>query len=152
MTHATSPWRAAAVMTLAGGLAFWMANVAISLTPLAAAYRAAFSIPYWPMTAAALVGGLILAGGVSGLLLRFPERVPGGNPIVKAMILACLAMGVVEAFSLMVDAGRLSIFHLIGAGLNMPRFLALGATIGWVCRPLTGRPRGGLDQVAGSVR
>lgn len=152
MTHPLSSWRAAAVMTLAGGLAFWVANVAISLTPLAAAYRAAFSIPYWPMTAAALVGGLILAGGVSGLLLRFPERVPGGNPIVKAMILACLAMGVVEAFSLVVEAGRLSIYHLIGAGLNVPRFLALGAAIGWLGGILTGRPRDVLGQSAGSVR
>lgn len=151
MTHPPSSWRAATVMTLAGGLAFWTANVAISLTPLAAAYRAAFSIPYWPMTAAALVGGLILAGCVSGLLLRFQDRVPGNKPIVKAILLALLVMGVIEAFSLVVDAGRLSLFHLIGAGLNVPRFLALGATIGWLCRPLTRRPRDVMDRIAGPV-
>lgn len=151
MTHPPSSWRAATVMTLAGGLAFWTANVAISLTPLAAAYRAAFSIPYWPMTAAALVGGLILAGCVSGLLLRFQDRVPGNKPIVKAILLALLVMGLIEAFSLVVDAGRLSLFHLIGAGLNVPRFLALGATIGWLCRPLTRLPRDVMDRIAGPV-
>ncbi len=152
MTRTTSSWRAATLMTLAGGLAFWTANFAISLTPIAAAYRAAFSIPYWPMTAAALVGGLILAGCVSGLLLRFQDRVPGGRPISKAMLLTFLVMGVIEVFSLVVDADHLSLYHLIGAGLNVPRFLALGAAIGWLLGPITGLPRDVLDRSAGSAR
>lgn len=152
MTHTTSSWRAATLMTLAGGLAFWTANCAISLTPLAAAYRAAFSIPYWPMTAAALVGGLTLAGGVSGLLLRFQARLPGGRPIFKAMFLTFLFMGVIEAFSIVVAAGHLSIYHLIGAGMNVPRFLALGAAIGWLWGPITGLPQDVWDRIAGSAR
>lgn len=152
MTHTTSSWRAATLMTLAGGLAFWAVNVAISLTPIAAEYRTAFSIPYWPMTAAALVGGLTLAGCVSGLLLRFQDRLPSSNPILKATLLSVLAMGVIEAFSVAVDVGRLSRFHLIGAGLNVPRFLALGVVIGWLARPGAGLGQGPADRIAGSRR
>ena len=36
-------------LAIMGGLAFWAANFAISLTPIAAEYRAAFSISYLPM-------------------------------------------------------------------------------------------------------
>ncbi len=36
-------------LALAGGLGFWVANFAISLTPIAAEYRAALSIAYFPM-------------------------------------------------------------------------------------------------------
>ncbi len=139
-------------LTLAGGLAFWTANLAISLTPIAAAYRAALSIPYWPMTVAALVGGLILAGCVSGLLLRYGDRLPGALPLGKALILSMVALAVVEAFSLVVDADRLSIYHLVGAGLNVPRFLALGAAIGVLCGPNTGLQRISAGQGAGATR
>ena len=36
------------VLTLVGGLAFWLANFAISRTATAADYRAAMSISYYP--------------------------------------------------------------------------------------------------------
>ena len=47
-------------LTIAGGLGFWVANFAISLTPIAAEYRAALSIAYLPMLLEALVGGLVI--------------------------------------------------------------------------------------------
>ena len=37
-------WKKVALLTVAGGLGFWVANFAISLTPVAAEYRAALSI------------------------------------------------------------------------------------------------------------
>ena len=136
MTHTPVPWATALRLTLVGGLAFWVTNVAISLTPIAAAYRAAFSISYWPMTAAALIGGLFIAGCVSGLLLTVRDRVPGVSPILTATLLGLGMLAVIEAFSIAVDVGRLSIFHVIGAAINVLRFLALGVAVGW----LAGRP------------
>lgn len=131
MTHTPVPWGRAARLTLVGGLAFWSTNVAISLTPIAAAYRAAFSISYWPMTLAALIGGLLIAGCVSGLLLALRERQPGVSPIFKATFLSFVIMGVIDAFSIAVDIGHLSIFHVVGVGINVLRFLALGVAVGW---------------------
>ena len=50
------------MLTVAGGLAFWLANLAISWTPIAADYRAALSISYFPMLLEALLGGPINGG------------------------------------------------------------------------------------------
>jgi len=48
------------LLTLLGGAAFWAANFAISRTPIAAEYRAALSISYYPLLLEALLGGLII--------------------------------------------------------------------------------------------
>ena len=58
-------------LTIAGGLGFWVANFAISRTPIAAEYRAALSISYLPMLLESLLGGLIIGFCVSYCLLRF---------------------------------------------------------------------------------
>ena len=39
MTRSKEIWRKAIVLAIAGGLAFWIANFAISRTPIAAAHR-----------------------------------------------------------------------------------------------------------------
>jgi len=148
MTRSMTYWGRISALTLAGGLAFWIANFAISLTPIAAAYRAAFSISYWPMTLAALVGGLLIAGCVSGLLLSFQDRIPGGGYIFKATLLSLVVMGVIDAVSIAIDIDHLSIFHVIGAVINLPRFVALGLGVGW----LAGRPQMPVIRSAGSVR
>src|SRR4029079_13661986 len=58
-------------LTLAGGLAFWAANFAASLLPIAAEYRAALSIAYVPMLlVGSLIGGLIVGLLVSFFLIR----------------------------------------------------------------------------------
>ena len=44
MTRSKVNWRKALVLALVGGLGFWVANFAISLTQIAAEYRAALSI------------------------------------------------------------------------------------------------------------
>ncbi len=71
------------VLTLVGGLVFWLANFAISRTAIAADYRAAMSISYYPMLLESLIGGLIIGLWVSFPLLRFYNRIPGNNPITK---------------------------------------------------------------------
>ena len=77
-------WRKAFVLAIAGGLAFWATNFAISLTPIAAEYRTALSISYYPMLLAALIGGLMIGFCVSYSLLRFFDKLPTKNPILKA--------------------------------------------------------------------
>jgi hypothetical protein len=68
------------VLAIVGGLTFWVTNFAISLTPIAAEYRAGVSISYFPMLLEALVGGLIIGFGVSFFLLRFFGKIPTNNP------------------------------------------------------------------------
>jgi hypothetical protein len=58
-------------LTIAGAAAFWATTFAISLTPIAADYRVAFSISYVPMLFDSLIAGLIIGGCISYSLLRF---------------------------------------------------------------------------------
>ena len=71
---------------LAGAAAFWLANLTISVTPVAAAYRSALGIAYLPMLLEAAVGGLVLSVAVAFPLVRYPRlrqllgtRVPGSG-------------------------------------------------------------------------
>src|SRR5512137_1634361 len=79
-------------LMLGGGVAFWAANFAISLTPIAAEYRAALSISYFPMLLESLLGGLIIGFCVSYFLLRFFDRIPTKNPILKPVILSFIVL------------------------------------------------------------
>ncbi len=64
-------WRKVLALAVVGGLGFWVANFGISLTPIAAEYRNALSISYFPMLLEALLGGLMIGFCVSYFLLRF---------------------------------------------------------------------------------
>jgi hypothetical protein len=134
MTQSKEIRRKALIMAIAGGVAFWVANYAISLTPIAAEYRAAFSISYLPMLLESLLGGLIIGSFVSYLLLRFFDNIPTNKPILKSVILSFAALCIIEAFSIFVNLNNASVylFLLIGAGMNVPRFLALGIVIGYL--------------------
>ena len=88
-------WREAAILAIVGGLAFWVANFAISWTPIAAEYRAALSISYFPMLLEALFGGLLLGFCVSYLLLRFFDKIPAKNPILKSVLLSFIILIIV---------------------------------------------------------
>ena len=137
MTQAEGMWKKVAILTVGGGLGFWLANFAISLTPVAAEYRAALSIAYIPMLLEALLGGLILGFGVSYSLLRFFERIPARSPILKSLLLSSIALVVVtmlveipaKVLTPTSDAWR---YFLIGATFNVLRFAALGVVIGYL--------------------
>lgn len=129
------PWRTVAVLALMGGAAFWLANFAISLTPIAAEYRAALSISYVPMLLEALAGGLVLGFGVSMALIRFADRVPGRNPLQKALLLSLAALAiatiVIELPAKMTAAIPDPVRYLvIGTVFNTIRILALGLIVG----------------------
>jgi hypothetical protein len=120
-------------LAVAGGVAFWATNFLISLTPIAAVYRAALSISYLPMVLVeSLVGGLVIGFLVSYFLLRFSEKIPTKNPILKSMILSFAILLIIETFTMLFNLSNLSVYLLVGAGINVPRFLALGLVIGYV--------------------
>lgn len=130
------------ILTVAGGLGFWAANFAISLTPIAAEYRDALSISFYPMLLEALFGGLIIGFCVSYFLLRFFDQIPTPAPISKSVILtfivliiATFMIGSPSSFS---ATGNVLRYFLIGTTFNVLRFLALGIVIGYLVDRLNG--------------
>ena len=114
----------------------------ISVSPIAAGYRAAFSISNLPMALVeALVGCLMIGGFVSYFLLRFFEKIPTQNPILKALILSFVAMLMIEVLSTLVNPSNASVYLLIDTGMNVPRFLALGIVVGHLYEKLNGSAR-----------
>ena len=126
-------------LTGAGCAAFWITDFVISVSPITAEYRAAFSISNLPMALVeALVGGLMIGCCVSYFLLRFFDKIPTKNPILKALILSFVAMLMIELLSTLVDPNNASVYLLIDTGMNLPRFLALGMVVGHLYDKLKG--------------
>jgi hypothetical protein len=131
------------ILTVAGGLGFWMTNFAISLTPIAAEYRAALSISYYPMLLEALLGGLIVGFCVSYFLLRSFDKLPTKSPILKSVILSFIVLIVVtmlievpaKFLAPMNDAMH---YFLIGTMFNVIRIPVLGIVIGYLYIRLNG--------------
>ncbi|TFG57040.1 MAG: hypothetical protein E4H30_02045 [Methanomassiliicoccus sp.] len=127
-------------LTIVGGAAFWATNFAISLTPIAAEYRAALSISYLPMIVESLIGGLIIGFFVSYFLLRFFDKIPTKDPILKSVILSLIVL-IIVAILLQGPAGFLTPsdalrYFLIGTLFNVLRILALGIAIGYLYKRL----------------
>lgn len=116
-------------------MGFWLANLAISLTPIAAAYRHALAISYVPMLLEAALGGLAIGFSVGYAMLRFPPRTPTTSPLNRSLMLSLVALIVVTAlielpakfFATRTDPLR---WFVIGTLFNGLRILALGVVIG----------------------
>ena len=133
------------ILTIGGGVAFWLANFAISRTPIAAEYRAALSISYYPMLLESLLGGLIIGFCVSCSLLHFFDKIPTKNPIFKSVILSFIVLIIVTILiggpsSFLTPSDPLRYF-LIGTMFNVIRILALGMAIGYLYNKIDGRVR-----------
>jgi hypothetical protein len=130
-----------AILTVAGGVGFWLTNFAISLTPIAADYRAALSISYFPMIIESLIGGLVIGLIVSYLLLRFFNTLPTKSPISKSVLLSFIILIIItmlvelpaKYFTPMSGAWH---NFLIGGVFNILRFLTLGFAIGYYYKKL----------------
>jgi hypothetical protein len=142
MTRSKGIWRNVFVLAFAGCLAFWLANFAISRTPIAAEYRAALSISYLPMLLEALLGGLMIGFCVSYFLLRFFDKIPTQDPISKSVILTFIVLAIVTILiggpSSFLATGDVLRYFIIGAIFNVLRFLALGIGIGYLYKRLNG--------------
>ncbi len=135
-------WGRVAKLGIGGGAAFWLANLAISLTPVAADYRAAVSIAYLPMLGEALAGGLIIGFGVAYCLLRFYDRLPTTNPVLKSLVLSLTALVVLTVLievpaKIGLATGDALHYLIVAAVFNVLRFSALGTAVGL----LAGRDR-----------
>jgi NhaP-type Na+/H+ or K+/H+ antiporter len=140
MTQSKEIWRRAPILAVAGGAAFWITNFAISRTPIAAEYRAALSISYFPMLIEALFGGLVIGFCVSYFLLRFFDKIPTRDPISKSVILTFLVLVLVTILiggpSSFLGTGDVLRYFLISTIFNVLRFLALGMGIGYLYKRL----------------
>ena len=140
MTRLKEIWRKVLVLAVAGGLAFWLANFAISRTPIAAEYRAALSISYLPMIVESLIGGLIIGFFVSYFLLRSFDKIPTKDPILKSVILTFIVLIIVTILiggpSSYLATSDVLRYFLIGTIFNVLRILALGIGIGYLYRRL----------------
>ena len=87
-----------------------------------------------------LIFGLIIECLVSFGLLRFFDKIPPKNPILKSEILSLVSL-VIALIVLGVAASRTSdasqVF-LIGAALNVPRFLIPGIVVGYLYSCISG--------------
>jgi hypothetical protein len=134
------------ILAAAGGAGFWVANFAISLTPIAAEYRAALSISYYPMLLESLLGGLMIGFCVSYFLLRFFDKLPTKNPILKSVLLSFIVL-IMVTMLIEVPAKFLAPTNdawrtfIIGAIFNVIRIPALGIVIGYQYNKIDGRVR-----------
>lgn len=142
------------LLTLVGGLAFWLANFAISRMAIAADYRSALSISYFPMLLESLVGGLIIGLWVSYLLRRFFDRIPGKDPIVKSVLISSLVLVFVTILlggpSSFFATNNVLRYFIIGTVFNVIRITALGIAIGFVYK-MKQREARSLEDAATSV-
>jgi hypothetical protein len=134
------------LLAVAGGLGFWVVNFAISLTPIAAEYRAALSISYFPMLLEALIGGLIIGFCVSYSLLRFFDKLPIKSPILKSVTLSFIALIVVTMLievpaKFLTPTNDAMRYFLIGITFNIIRIPTLGIVIGYLYDRLNGSMR-----------
>jgi uncharacterized protein YacL len=148
MKNSKGIWKKALVLTLVGGLAFWLANFAISRTHIAAEYRSAMSISYYPMLLESLIGGLIIGLWVAYLLVRFFDRIPAKDPILKSVILSSAVLVIVTILlggpSSFYATNNILRYFIIGTVFNVIRILALGFAIGYVYK----RQSKGIEQSA----
>ena len=132
MTQPTGIWKKTIILTLAGGLAFGVTTLAISLLSISAEYRIAESISnIQTVWAGGLIIGIIIGFLVSYFLLRFFGKIPTKNPILKALILSFAAIVVIEVLSTFGNPSNAYVYLLVDTVMNIPRILALGIVIGY---------------------
>jgi hypothetical protein len=128
-------------LTIGGGVAFWATTIAISLLPIAAEYRTAFSkASIQTVWVGSLPAGLIIGCCVSYSLLRFFDKIPTKNPILKSVIISLIVLVIATILTLVPHSflGQSNVLHyiLIGIMLDLPRFLFLGMVIGYLYKRL----------------
>ena len=142
MTQPTGIWKKTIVLTLAGGLVFGVTTIAISLLSISAEYRAAESISnIQTVWVGGLIIGMIIGCLVSYFLLRFFNKIPTKNPILKSLVLSFAALVIVLILVEVPSSIRTSdvlYYFLVGVVLNVPRFLALGIVIGYLYKRMYG--------------
>jgi hypothetical protein len=89
------------------------------------------------MLAEAAVGGLVLGGVLSFLLVLHPSKVPGSGPVNRALLLGAVALvlvtlGIEVPSKLAVDVDDPVHWMLVATIFNVLRILALATAVGLV--------------------
>ena len=71
-------------------------------------------------------------------MLRFFDKIPTKNPILKSVILSFVALVIIEVLSTIVNLSNAYVYLLVDTGMNVPRFLALGIVVGYLYKRLNG--------------
>ena len=127
-------------LTIGGGMVFWATSIATSLLPIAAEYRAAYSdSSIQTVWVVSLPMGMIIGFGVSWFLLRYFDKIPSKNPMLKsgilsfiALIIAVILIDVPQSFLGMSNSSDALYYFLIGVLFNGARFLLLAIVIGYL--------------------
>jgi hypothetical protein len=123
-------------LTIAGGVVFWATTIAISLLPIAADFRAAGSnYSIRTVWVESLFVGMIVGCLVSYTLLRYSDKIPTKDSILKSELVVLLALAIALLLIEVPASLRTSdalYYFLIGAMLNVPRFLFLGLVVGYL--------------------
>jgi NhaP-type Na+/H+ or K+/H+ antiporter len=93
------------------------------------------------MIVEALIGGLIIGFCVGYSLLRFFDKIPTKNPILKSIILSFIVLIIVTILlegpaSFLTNTSDALRYFLIGAVFNVLRILALGIVVGYLYEKL----------------
>jgi hypothetical protein len=138
MAQSKDIWRKIVLLAVVGGLAFWAISIATSLVPITVDYRAArwSAETVW---VGSLPAGMIIGFLLSFVLVRFFDKIPTKNPILKSVILSIIAL-VIGAILLEAPSsfGTSNAFYyfLFGTLLNVPRFLFVGVVVGYLYKRL----------------
>jgi hypothetical protein len=138
MAQSKDVWKKIIVLAVVGGLAFWAVSIATSLVPITADYRVArwSAQTVW---VGSLPAGLLIGFLMSFVLVRFFDKIPTKNPILKSVILSIIAL-VIGAILLEAPASfgtsDALYYFLFGTMLNVPRFLFVGIAIGYLYKRL----------------
>jgi hypothetical protein len=127
--------RRALGLSIPGAAAFWLTNLVISWTPIAADYRSALSISYWPMLVEALLAGWLVALAVASCLLRFHDAIPGRTLVRRSLLVSAVVLAVVTVFlevpaKFFTGAPHPVRYLLVGLAIDVLRILALGLVVG----------------------
>jgi uncharacterized protein YacL len=126
------------LLGVVGGLTFWATSIITSLFPFTADYRVArwSAETVW---VGSLPAGMIIGFLVSFFLVRFFEKIPTKDPILKSVVLSFIALIIgtilLEAPASLGTSDALYYF-LFGTILNVPRFLFVGVSIGYLYKRL----------------
>jgi hypothetical protein len=138
LTQPKDIWRKIVVLAVVGGLTFWAISIITSLVPFTADYRVArwSAETVW---VGSLPAGMIIGFLLSFVLVRFFDKIPTNNPILKSVILSIIAL-VIGAILLEAPASfgtsDALYYFLFGTMLNVPRFLFVGVVVGYLYKRL----------------
>jgi hypothetical protein len=119
-------------LSLAGAALFWVTSLAIALLPFSAQFRAAASYSYSDVLWGAFPAGFLIALFVSVCLHLYSAKVPSGSPVAMSVLLSLAALCAIEIPATLLHGGDELYYLSIGTLLSVPRFLVLGASLGYV--------------------